>query len=98
MVGMLATSKAGHDKTEVYVIVAEDEKYIYLCDGRLKPLEKPKKKSRIKLMLISLRFRKQLILLTASAASTFSMASIMTSLSGPVNPTKTSLPRLRFTM
>ena len=52
MIGMLASSKAGHDKTEVYVIVAEDETYVYLCDGRLKPLEKPKKKSKKHIQII----------------------------------------------
>ena len=36
MVGMFARSKAGHDKTQVYMIVAEEEDYVYLCDGRLK--------------------------------------------------------------
>lgn len=60
MVGMLATSKAGHDKTEVYVIVAEDEKYIYLCDGRLKPLEKPKKKSRKHIQIIKAKVNEDL--------------------------------------
>lgn len=52
MIGMLASSKAGHDKAEVYVIVAEDEKYVYLCDGILKPLEKPKKKSKKHIQII----------------------------------------------
>jgi len=60
MVGMLATSKAGHDKSEVYVIVAEDEKYIYLCDGRLKPLEKPKKKSRKHIQIIKAKVNEDL--------------------------------------
>lgn len=44
MTGMLAASKAGHDKTQIYVIVREDEKYVYLCDGRLKTFQNPKKK------------------------------------------------------
>ncbi len=52
MVGMLARSKAGHDKTEIYVIIAEDDKYVYLCDGRLRTLEKPKKKSRKHIQII----------------------------------------------
>jgi len=60
MIGMLAGSKAGHDKTEVYVIVAEDEKYVYLCDGRLKPLEKPKKKSRKHIQIIKTTVNEEL--------------------------------------
>lgn len=52
MIGMLATSKAGHDKSEVYVIIAEDNEFVYLSDGRLKPLQKPKKKSKKHIQLI----------------------------------------------
>lgn len=42
--GMLAWSRAGHDKERLYVIVRTQGEYVYLCDGRLRPLEKPKKK------------------------------------------------------
>ena len=31
--GMLAKSKAGHDKGQVYVIYELDETYVYLVDG-----------------------------------------------------------------
>ena len=44
MIGRFAISKAGHDKTHIYVITAVEGDFAYLCDGRLKPLEKPKKK------------------------------------------------------
>lgn len=44
MVGKFATSRAGHDKNKLYVIIGEEEGYVYLCDGRLKTVEKPKKK------------------------------------------------------
>ena len=40
------TSKAGHDKGELYVVTAEEGDFVYLCDGRLKPLGAPKKKRR----------------------------------------------------
>ena len=43
-IGMLAVSRAGHDKDCLYVISAIDGEYVYLTDGRLKPLEHPKKK------------------------------------------------------
>ena len=44
MLGEFATSKAGHDKDRLYMIVGEEEEWVYLCDGRLRTLEKPKKK------------------------------------------------------
>lgn len=46
MIGQLATSKAGHDKDRLYVIVAHKGDDVYLCDGDLRPPEKPKKKRR----------------------------------------------------
>lgn len=44
--GMLARSKAGHDKNTVYVVLREEGDYCYLTDGRLRPLANPKKKNR----------------------------------------------------
>lgn len=46
MIGQLATSKAGHDKNRLYVIVAQKDDDVYLCDGDLRPPERPKKKRR----------------------------------------------------
>lgn len=45
-VGMLARSKAGHDKGHVYVIHQADETYVYLIDGSGRKLENPKKRKR----------------------------------------------------
>lgn len=45
-VGMLARSKTGHDKGHVYVILKADEAYVYLVDGVIRTLEKPKKKKK----------------------------------------------------
>lgn len=42
--GMMAWSLAGHDRGKLYVIVRADEEYAWLCDGKLRPLENPKKK------------------------------------------------------
>ncbi len=42
--GMLARSKAGHDKGHLYVISDVDEAYVYLVDGKTKSIHKPKKK------------------------------------------------------
>ena len=44
--GMLARSKAGHDKDQIYVIYDIDETYVYLVNGNNRTLEKPKKKKR----------------------------------------------------
>ncbi len=44
--GMLAWSRAGHDNGRLYVIAAVEEEYVFLTDGRLRPLEKPKKKKK----------------------------------------------------
>ena len=53
MIGQFATSKAGHDKTKLYVIIKEDSEYVYLADGDLKPFEKPKKKSKKHIQIIN---------------------------------------------
>ena len=42
--GMLAKSKAGHDKGHVYVIYETDDTYVYLVDGRIRMIENPKRK------------------------------------------------------
>ena len=44
--GMLAKSKAGHDKGKIYVIYDVDETYVYLVDGKIRVLENPKRKKR----------------------------------------------------
>ena len=48
----LAISRSGHDKDNVYVIVKEEDNMVYLADGSLKPLEKPKKKNRKHIQVI----------------------------------------------
>lgn len=45
-IGMLAKSKAGHDAGKVYVIIDVDEAYVYLADGRIRTLERLKKKKK----------------------------------------------------
>lgn len=52
MTGKFATSKAGHDKLKLYVIIREDDEYVYLADGSLKTVEKPKKKSKKHIQII----------------------------------------------
>lgn len=52
MTGMFATSKAGHDKGKLYIIIKEEEEYVYLADGRLKPVDVPKKKKKKHIQII----------------------------------------------
>ncbi len=52
MVGMLATSKAGHDKDSVYVILREEGEYVYIADGVGRTTEKPKRKNKKHIQLI----------------------------------------------
>ena len=52
MVGMFATSKAGHDKDTVYIIVKEEPEYVYLADGKYKTAECPKKKNKKHIQVI----------------------------------------------
>ncbi|MTK12938.1 MAG: RNA-binding protein [Clostridiaceae bacterium] len=43
--GKIVYSKAGRDQDKVFVVVSVlNDKYVYVCDGSLRPVEKPKKK------------------------------------------------------
>ena len=42
MVGLFATSLAGHDKNKVYIIIREEDEYVYLVDGAIRKKENPK--------------------------------------------------------
>lgn len=44
MIGNIVFSKCGHDKGEIFIVVAKDESYYYLADGRRRLVDKPKKK------------------------------------------------------
>lgn len=52
MIGELANSKAGHDKDRLYMIVGEEGECVYLCDGRLRGVEHPKKKKKKHIQII----------------------------------------------
>ena len=54
--GMLAKSKAGHDLGTVYVIVDQDETYVYLADGKIRTLNRLKKKKKKHVQLISIKY------------------------------------------
>ncbi len=52
MTGMLASSKAGHDKDMIYVIIKEETEYVYLVDGKSRTIDKPKKKNKKHIQII----------------------------------------------
>ena len=43
--GMLARSKAGHDKDRMYVIIRAEDEFVYVADGDLRPLRHMKRKN-----------------------------------------------------
>ena len=51
-IGMLARSAAGHDEGKMYVIIAEDAAYVYLVDGKVRTLDKPKKKKKKHIQIV----------------------------------------------
>ena len=46
MTGRVVCSLSGRDKGTFMVIVREDEKYFYLCEGKERPLSHPKRKNK----------------------------------------------------
>ena len=52
MIGFLASSKAGHDKDKIYVIIKDDKEYVWLADGKYKTVEKPKKKRKKHIQIV----------------------------------------------
>ena len=45
MVGRVVISHAGRDKTKLMVVVKETENYLLVCDGKERPVERPKRKN-----------------------------------------------------
>lgn len=43
--GMVVCSLAGHDKRTFQAILDFDDKNVMVCDGKYRPLERPKKKN-----------------------------------------------------
>lgn len=52
MVGNFATSLAGHDKNQLYIIIREDKEYVYLCDGKGREITNPKRKNKRHIQII----------------------------------------------
>jgi ribosomal protein L14E/L6E/L27E len=52
MIGYLAYSLAGHDKGELFLIINEDGNYVYVADGKLRLIDKPKRKNKKHIQII----------------------------------------------
>ena len=44
-IGSVVRSEAGHDSDSIFAVVGVDMKFIYLCDGKERPVQKPKRKN-----------------------------------------------------
>lgn len=61
--GCLATSLAGHDKGHIYIIVKEENEYVYLSDGKIRTINNPKKKNK-KHIQINKKYKENIALIT----------------------------------
>ncbi len=51
--GGFAASVAGHDTGKYYVILQTDHEYVYLVDGRIRTLDRPKKKKKMHVRMLT---------------------------------------------
>lgn len=49
--GRVVLSKAGRDKGRLMAVTEADEKFVFVADGKERPLERPKRKNRCHLSL-----------------------------------------------
>ena len=52
MIGWMACSLAGHDRNKIYIIIEETDEYVWLSDGDIRPVEKPKRKRKKHIQVI----------------------------------------------
>ena len=45
MIGQIVCSRAGRDKGYFMVVVKECDDFVFVCDGKERPLERPKQKN-----------------------------------------------------
>ena len=55
LVGSLVISKSGHDKNHVYVVMEVESGFVYVVDGRLKTLDKHKKKNIKHIQMVNIK-------------------------------------------
>lgn len=60
MTGFLASSKAGHDKDKIYVIIKEDREYVWLTDGKIRTVDNPKKKRKKHIQVIKYFYNEEM--------------------------------------
>lgn len=53
MVGKLISSKAGHDKDEIYMIIKEEKNFVFVVDGIRKKIDLPKRKNKKHIQIIN---------------------------------------------
>ena len=53
-IGSVVISKAGRDKGRSFIVVAQDDEFVYLCDGDLRKSDCPKKKKRKHLVVTNM--------------------------------------------
>ncbi len=51
-IGGFVIATAGHDTGKSYVIIQIENEYVYLVDGRIRTLDRPKKKKKMHVKLI----------------------------------------------
>lgn len=51
-IGALARTLAGHDKGQIFVIIQEDGEYVFLADGKGRPVKEPKRKNKKHIQVI----------------------------------------------
>ena len=52
MIGCMAYSKAGHDRKKIYLIIREEDEYVYVLDGKTRTFDNPKKKNKKHIQVI----------------------------------------------
>lgn len=58
-VGSVVISKAGRDKSKFLAVIKIDDAGVYVCDGKERPLENPKRKNPIHLAVTNYRVTPQ---------------------------------------
>jgi ribosomal protein L14E/L6E/L27E len=50
--GKLAISRSGHDSGKLYVVIKEEERGVWLANGVIRPVERPKRKNKKHIQVI----------------------------------------------
>lgn len=53
-IGSFVVATAGHNSDQCYVIFLMDSEYVYLVDGRIRTIDRPKKKKKIHVRMLDL--------------------------------------------